>query len=100
MKRDINQGDVVLHAYALTAPIPLGGQKVKIADLRLLTPLVTSPFGDARLFFQHETTKNDRELWPGEWRRLDEDPIFDPRDPNQIWGRTVPGAPNNWPETD
>lgn len=62
-----------------------------IANIRLTSEegLVTSTFGDNRLFFQHETMGDDFDSHP-EWRRYVQ-PIRD-----QPWGRTrVPNWPND-----
>ena len=38
---------------------PLDHKPQKIAEVRLETELITSPFGDQRLFFKHEKKKDD-----------------------------------------
>ena len=45
--------------------------KQHIANVRLVTDLITSKFGDQRLFFQHETMKFDFE-YDNTWRHQHE----------------------------
>jgi len=75
--RTIEQGSTVYEAWGLTAPLSLGGEWVHMANINLMTPLYTSNFGDTRLFFQHTRMQRDRRQWPKEWRRLNEDPLFE-----------------------
>jgi len=45
----------------------MGGKRVPIGDLKLQTPLVTSQFGDKKLFFKHQFADEDLKLKP-EWK--------------------------------
>jgi len=47
----IKQGTKILEAWALTAPLSLGGQWIKMADINLKTDIYKSFFGDTRLHF-------------------------------------------------
>lgn len=49
--KTIEEGTNLLEVWAWTAPESLGGDKIKIADVKLTSPLVTSTFGDERLYF-------------------------------------------------
>lgn len=58
--------------------------------------------GDERLFFTHEKTNRDRDLWPDDWFRVDKqnDPRFD-QDAENTWGDWVPAeSEGGWPSTD
>ena len=89
----IPEGTNILEVYALTVPLVLGGIHVKIADIKLKTSLVTSRFGDERLYFQHRRISRDRRYWTREVRNLEEDPFFENNATNN-WGKTVP---DTWP---
>ena len=41
----------LLEVYALTAPLQLGGERIKIGQIELLSEITTSVFGDERLYF-------------------------------------------------
>ena len=73
----IPQGSTNMSVEALTAPVSLGGTWVKMADIKLKTPLFTSQFADTRLFFKHHEIRTDLSLWPRSWVNLREDPEFD-----------------------
>jgi hypothetical protein len=73
----IPQGSTIMSVEALTAPVSLGGTWVKMADIKLKTPLYTSQFADTRLFFKHHEITTDRNLWQRTWLQLREDPEFD-----------------------
>jgi len=66
----------------------------KIADVILETPLHTSKWGDENLFFRHRGVRRDRMYWTKAQKRLNEDPLFDKKDPTNIWGDKVP---DTWP---
>ena len=93
----ITSGSVIMSVEALTAPQKLGGTWVKMADIKLLTPLFTSTFADLRLFFRHSEIRVDKDLWLPEWNRLREDPEFDQMVLTNIWGKTVPTGALGWP---
>jgi len=82
--------------WGWNAPEALDGELIHIADIKLLSPLHTSEFGDNRLFFRHQSIAKDRKFWPREWRRLREDPFFSKKNEDNIWGRDVPE--DVWPE--
>ncbi len=73
----IPQGSTIMSVEALTAPVSLGGTWVKMADIKLKTPLFTSQFADTRMFFKHHEIRTDLSLWPRSWVNLREDPEFD-----------------------
>jgi len=45
----------------------MGGKKVLIGDLKLQNKMVTSKFGDAKMFFKHQYPDEDIKLKP-EWK--------------------------------
>ncbi len=49
----IPEGSTIMSVEALTAPVSLGGTWVKMADIKLKTPIYTSQFADLRMFFRH-----------------------------------------------
>jgi hypothetical protein len=60
-----------------------------IADIKATSEIITSRFGDERLFFKHERMEPDLEKYPA-WA-----PEIDTVDTDDIWGdRPVPA----WPE--
>lgn len=71
----------------------MGGQRIKIGHIELLTELTTSVFGDTRLFFQHLRHRMDSKYYPDGWNKYDHK-ITD-EDPG--WGETVP---DTWPTTE
>ena len=72
--------------HALTKPACIGGDYIKIADIILKTPLVTSKFGDTNLYFRHRRVSNDYKYWPQEWRKsAHKDAIFENGE-EFIWG--------------
>jgi hypothetical protein len=80
--------------FGWTAPEALDGELIKIADIKLLTDLYTSDFGDNRLFFRHQSIAKDRKHWPRAWRRLREDPFINRKNEENIWGNEVR---DTWP---
>ena len=87
----------VYEVHALTSPACIGGDYVKIADIKLLTKPVTSKFADTNLYFRHGRPQADYKYWPMEWRRGHKDAIFENTE-EHIWGSEVPEGV--WPETD
>ena len=61
----------LLDVYALTAPLQMGGERVKIGEIQLLSEITTSKFGDERLYFQHMRPSIDLELYERGWGRYD-----------------------------
>jgi len=49
----------------------------KIADVRLMTDLYTSVWGDENLFFRHRHVHQDRKYWSKQLKNLNEDVKFD-----------------------
>ena len=91
----IPKDSTVYEVYAFTAPESLGGDYIKIADIKLRSNLYTSEFGDNRLFFRHQSISKDRKFWPRSWRKLNEDPFISKKNPENIWGNQVP---DTWPK--
>ena len=81
--------------WGWTAPEELEGELIHIADIKLLSELHFSEFGDNRLFFRHQSIAKDRKFWPRAWRKLREDPFFSKKNEDNIWGNDVP---DTWPE--
>lgn len=90
----------LMEAWALTAPIDLDGEWVKIADINLMSQLYTSNFADTRLYFQHRKINRDRKYWPWAWRNEDEDPKFDRHNLDNMWPAKNNYLPPGvvWPE--
>ncbi len=61
------QGDIIYEVHALTAPSHLGGELVKIADIKLLTELHTSQWADQNLYFRHKGLYWDFKHWEQSW---------------------------------
>ena len=53
IRAGLGEGDIIYEVYGLTAPEPLGGTWVQIANVKLLTDLLASEVGDEHLFFRH-----------------------------------------------
>ena len=73
---------------------PQGSRVEHIANIRATSEIITSAFGDERLFFQHERKKHDFEHKP-EFKKfvekLDRDDSFDGQVPNNL---------GDWPTDD
>ena len=82
----------LLTVYALTAPLQLNGERVKIGSIELDSQLTTSVFGDERLYFQHLRGPQDKKLYKKEWKQFD----FKRTEEHTSWGRW---APATWPTT-
>ena len=81
----------MFEVYAYTIATDDGPEiEVKIADVHLHTPLHTSRWADEHLYFRHEQIARDRKYWKRSLRGHDEDPRFNIRDPDQLWGNDVP----------
>ena len=87
----------VYEVYALTGPACLGGDFVKVADIKLLTKPVTSRFADEKLYFRHGRPQADYKYWTKAWRQGHKDAIFENTE-EFIFGNEVPEGV--WPETD
>lgn len=72
LQSKIEEDDIILKVYALTAPPSLGpevSRRVLIGRIKLLSDLYTSDFGDRSLFFRHRRAEDaDRPWWPEEWK--------------------------------
>ena len=77
--KTIPVGATILEVWAITAPVAdqFDTERVKIADVKLLSPLITSTFADTRLFFQHKRVQRDRKYWTRAMRKFNEDQFFD-----------------------
>ena len=103
---NMGAGDTVYEVYAQVEPILEGDDStledklVKIANIKLKTPLVTSTWGDEKLFFQHAYIFRDRKRWPREWRRDDSIDLRFERDDENTFGTEVPFWPKGpiWAE--
>jgi len=93
----LEPGMTVYEVYASTGPACIGGDFIKIADIKLKTKLVTSKFGDTNLYFRHARVQSDYKYWPQVWKRGHKDAIFE-NTGEHIWGEKVPE--NVWPEAD
>uniref|UniRef100_A0A7S3I4L1 Uncharacterized protein n=3 Tax=Choreotrichia TaxID=141411 RepID=A0A7S3I4L1_9SPIT len=99
----LSEGDVIYEVYAQVEPffpgteddeLVLDDKLVMIAEVKLLTDLQTSRWGDEKLFFQHRQINRDRRFWPLSWKRLNEDVRFDKRLPENTFGNETP----EWPQ--
>jgi hypothetical protein len=63
--KTIPVGATILEVWGITAPLSdeFESEKIKIADVKLLSPLITSTFADTRLYFQHKRITYDRKFW-------------------------------------
>lgn len=59
-------GKKILDVWAMDRP---GEPLFKIAEIELDTPLITSLFGDQRMYFQHVKTNEDMDLWDKELKK-------------------------------
>jgi len=62
----IPKGSLLYEVWALDNPAELGGTEKHIADLVLVSDMITSVWGDQHLFFRHQDMAEDVELRP-EW---------------------------------
>ena len=93
--RGIPEDTNIFEVWGWTAPEKLDGELVHIADIKLLSELHYSEFGDNRLFFRHQSIGKDRKHWPKAWRRAGGDPFISKKKEENIWGTDVP---DTWPE--
>ena len=69
VKEVAESGETILNVWAKTNPLDEDSW-VHIANLDLLSDMVTSLFGDQRLYFQHQRFGYDRTYWPNmNWGR-------------------------------
>ena len=100
LQAKIPKDSIILDVYALTAPTWFeGSERVKIAEIKLLTELYTSQFGDDVLQFQHIRIRRDRKHWPKEWRQdaIDAEDCTANHE-HEKYGKTVPEGV--WPDND
>jgi len=62
----IPKGSTLYEVWAMDQPTELGGTEQHIADLVLVSDMVTSLWGDQHLFFRHQDMAEDVEIYP-EW---------------------------------
>merc|ERR1712059_90240 len=62
--KTIPQGTTLYQVFALDQPEELGGTEEHIADLVLVSQMVTSLWGDSKLFFRHQDMMEDLRLKP------------------------------------
>ena len=67
--KTIEEGSKILEVWALNAPYSLGGELVHMADITLMTPLVTSYWADTNLYFRHVKCQKDLRHMPKEWKK-------------------------------
>jgi len=65
----IPAGSTLYQVWALDQPSQLGGQEVHIADLVVVSDIVTSMWGDTSLFFRHQDMADDLVIHQ-EWREF------------------------------
>jgi len=65
----ISKGSTLYEVWALDKPVELGGEEQHIADLVLVSDMVTSLWGDQHLFFRHQDMAEDVEIHP-EWEEF------------------------------
>ena len=71
IKSNISQGEVIYEVYAYRPSTSQAEEsEIKIADVRLLTPLHTSLWADEHLYFKHKRIQRDRKYWPLDLKRL------------------------------
>ena len=64
----IPKGTKLYEIFALDMPEEMGGSEKMIGELFLTSKLVTSEWGDTRLFFRHQDMAEDLRLRP-EWSK-------------------------------
>ena len=72
LQKKIPKGSTIFEVYARTAPRDCTVEEsrlVKIAEVKLLTDLYTSAFGDNGLYFQHRRVKHDMKIFPKNGRK-------------------------------
>ena len=75
IKSKVYMGENLFEVYAYTVASRDGPEtEVKIADVRLQTPLYTSRWSDENLYFQHRPVSPDKKFWSENVRRVNEDP--------------------------
>ena len=60
----IPQGSTLYEVWALDQPVELGGTEKHIADLVLVSEMVTSLWGDNHLYFRHQDMAEDVQIHP------------------------------------
>ena len=65
--KSVPANSVLYTVYGWTAPPQIGGKKVEIGSLQLQGNLVTSKWGDEKMFFRHQKMDADLRYQPG-WK--------------------------------
>lgn len=63
---EIAPGSLLFKIYATDLPTELGGKESLIGEMRTVTNMVTSQWGDEHMFFRHQLMDDDLKLKP-EW---------------------------------
>ena len=97
LRTRLAKGDIIYEVYGLTAPEPLGGTWVRIANVKLLTDLLASENGDEFLYFEHKAQYLDHRINKTQtWRRhMNKTEAF-ARNEDTVWNQEVPEGV--WPE--
>lgn len=80
IKDKLSEDEVIyeVFAWSLNEDDPRGDLiERKIADVRLMTNLFTSVWGDENLFFRHKHVHLDHKFWSSGLKNLSEDIVFD-----------------------
>ena len=100
--KTIKAGTELFTVQAQTAPTGHEDEKmVDIAKIVLQTDLISSRFGDERLYFSHIMREDDNPFMPIDWWELDDkiDRVFDNHLPENQWtvGTPAPDGEGGWP---
>jgi hypothetical protein len=82
--KTLPRGTKLYAVHALDRPKELGGTKRHIADLVLVSDVVSSKFGDTQLLFRHQDMAEDLALRP-KWKEF----------ASEVAGAPSPGCPAN-----
>lgn len=63
----MKEGYTLFDVFAQDKPEELGGEEIQIGEIILTSKLVTSTWGDTKLFFRHVRFEEDLAVHP-EWR--------------------------------
>jgi len=67
----IPNGSTLYEVYAMNKPVELGGTELHIADLVMVSDMITSMWGDQHLFFRHQDMMDDLDIHP-DWKEYTE----------------------------
>ena len=62
----ITSGSVLYDVYAMDKPSELGGTEMKIAQIKTVSEMTTSNWGDEKMFIRHQRMDDDLKIHP-EW---------------------------------